>query len=288
MRHSGHRFKARRWGQNFLVNQGAADSIIAAFRPAAGDRVLEVGPGEGALTARLVGRVGRIAAVEVDPDLAEDLRRRLAGRAGTTGLEIIHDDILKADLRAILSSLGASPAAPARVIANLPYNIATAVILRFLLERAPVRDLLVMVQREVAERILSPPGRKSYGGLSVLCQVHARIEAVLRLRPGSFRPRPKVDSDVIRLTVREPGPAVTRDPAALPAILAAAFAHRRKTLQNNLALLPGDLPGRKGALGAAGATDLILRAGLDPSARAESVPPEGFLRLLEVWRPQPA
>jgi 16S rRNA (adenine1518-N6/adenine1519-N6)-dimethyltransferase len=285
MLHPRHGFKGRRWGQNFLVNQGAADSIVAAFRPAPEDLVLEVGPGEGALTARLIGRVGRIAAVEIDPDLAGDLRLRLAGAAGHSGLEIIDGDILRVDLPALFSSLGASPARPARVIANLPYNIATAVILRFLLERAPVRDLLVMVQREVAERILSPPGRKSYGGLSVLCQVHARVEPVLRLHPGSFRPRPKVDSEVIRFTVRDPGGAVSRDPAALPALLGAAFAHRRKTLQNNLALLPPIGPEPGGALGVRAAADLLRQAGLDPSARAEAVSPQGFLRLLDLWRP---
>ncbi len=283
MRHSRPGFRTRRWGQNFLVNQGAADSIIAAFRPARDDLVLEVGPGEGALTARLAGRVARIAAVEIDPDLAEGLRRRLAETAETAGIEIINGDILRADLGAIVSSLGATPATPARVIANLPYNIATAVILRFLLERAPVRDLLVMVQREVAERILSPPGRKSYGGLSVLCQVHARVEPVLRLRPGSFRPRPKIDSEVIRLTVRDPGPTVSRDPDALPALLAAAFAHRRKTLQNNLARLPRDGPRRGDALGGAAAADLIRKTGLEPSDRAEALSPADFVRLLEAW-----
>jgi len=209
-------------------------------------------------------------------------------RAPDAGVQIVLGDVLRADLTALLASIGSGPDHPARVIANLPYNIATAVILRLLLERHPLKDLLVTVQREVAERILSPPGRKSYGGLSVLCRTYARVEAVMRLRPGSFRPRPKVESEVIRLTPRDPGGLAARDPGALSAVVGAAFAHRRKTLLNNLARLPRRGTGAPGAagggdLGAAGADALLRRAGLDPSQRAEAIAPEGFLSLLEAW-----
>src|SRR5213594_92760 len=250
----------RRWGQNFLVNQGAADTIVIAFRPLPSDLVLEIGPGRAALTRRLAGRVSKLVAVEIDSALVAALREEL--RAAPS-VEIVEADVLELDLRSLIEGLGATAERRARVIANLPYSIATTVILRLIEERALLSDLLVLVQREVAERIASPPGHKAYGGLSVLCQARAHVETLLRLRPGSFRPVPKVESVLVRLRLRThedeaAGTAVA--PGALEALLRTAFAQRRKTLLNNLA-------------------DLILRAGVDPGARAEDVPVHGFLAL---------
>ena len=269
----------RRWGQNFLVNRGAIEAILAAFQARPDDLVLEIGPGRGALTRGLLGRVARIAAVEIDPALAAEIRldagagpARDSGGAG--GIEVIEADILEVDLQAVLARLGASPSRPARVIANLPYNIATAILLKLLGRRALLRDFLVMVQREVAERIASPPGRKTYGGLSVLCQACARVEKVLRLRPGSFRPRPKVESEVLRLVPRDPAGAAGLDLGALADLLRVAFEQRRKTLLNNLARLPG--------CGSGGAEALIRSAGLDPAMRPEQVPVAGFLALVDA------
>ena len=271
----------RRWGQNFLVNQGAADTIILAFRPFPSDLVLEIGPGRGALTRRLAGRVLRLVAVEIDPGLAAELRADL----GAPALEIVTGDVLALDLRALLGSLGATAERRARVIANLPYSIATTVILRLIEERALLADLLVLVQREVAERIASPPGRKAYGSLSVLCQARARVETLLRLRPGSFRPVPKVDSALVRLTLSAPGEeasgAGTGTPGELEALLRTAFAQRRKTLLNNLARL--QRPGGE-SIGPGAAAELIRGAGLDPRARPEEIPVGGFLTLLRALR----
>lgn len=271
----------RRWGQNFLVNQGAADTIVAGFRPQADDLVLEIGPGKGVLTRRLAGRVRSVLAVEIDPDLAELLRAELFD---SPGLRIVQADVLKTDLRAALLELGASPASRARVLANLPYNIATAVILKLLGERALLSDLLVLVQREVAERIASPPGRRSYGGLSVLCQVHARVEVLLKLRPGSFRPVPKVDSALVRLTLRGRDDETERmrggvSDEGLEQMLRVAFGRRRKTLTNNLASLPGPTGS---PFGSDAARRLIVAAGLDPGARPEAIPVEGFLALVRL------
>jgi 16S rRNA (adenine1518-N6/adenine1519-N6)-dimethyltransferase len=283
MRDTLDRFRAsKRWGQNFLVNQRAADTIIVAFRPMPDDLVLEVGPGRGVLTQRLAGRVARLVAVEIDPDLAVPLRQELRA---TPSIEIVEADVLELDLTALLRGLGATPARRARVIANLPYSIATTVILRLIDERALLADLLVLVQREVAERIASPPGRKSYGGLSILCQARARVEILLRLRPGSFRPVPKVDSELVRLTLPAPGDGTPGTEgiasSALETLLRTAFAQRRKTLLNNLVRLigPGGSP-----IGAGAAADLIRRAGLDPRARPEEIPVEGFLALLRALR----
>lgn len=266
----------RRWGQNFLVNARAAETIVRVFAPRSDDTVLEVGPGGGALTGLLVGRVRRIATVEIDPRLAAELRTRFAPELAAGRMAIVEGDVLAMDLPSLLSGAGATPERRARVVGNLPYNIATAVILRLIEERRLVEDLLVMVQREVAERILSPPGRKSYGGLSVICQTHATGESLLRLRPGSFRPAPRVESEVVRLTLRAPPEPGGPDLQGLSGLLRAAFRHRRKTLLNNLSHPPG--------LSGPAADALIRRAGLDPGSRAEDVPVEGFLALLREWR----
>jgi 16S rRNA (adenine1518-N6/adenine1519-N6)-dimethyltransferase len=281
MRDALDRFRPRkRLGQNFLINQGAADTIVAAFRPRPDDLVVEIGPGRGALTHRLAGRVLRLVAVEIDPDLAVPLREEMRA---SPSVEIVQADILELDLTALLQGMGATTARRARVIANLPYSIATTVILRLIDERALLADLLVLVQREVAERIASPSGRKSYGGLSVLCQTQARVEILLRLRPGSFRPVPKVDSELVRLTLHhaDEETSVTGGaaPLTLEALLRTAFAQRRKTLLNNLVRLKG--PGG-GSMGSAAAADLIRRAGLDPRARPEEIPVDGFLALLRA------
>ncbi len=153
MRRSAEGFQPRRrFGQNFLVDARALERIVVAFCPAADDLVLEVGPGRGALTRRLAGRVAFLLAIEIDRDLAAGLDD-LARATPAGALRIVRGDVLGIDLDAALREIGASPARPARVLANLPYNIATAVILRLLGARALLRDLMVMVQREVAARL---------------------------------------------------------------------------------------------------------------------------------------
>lgn len=280
MRIASNRFHAsRRWGQNFLVNQGAADTIVLALNPRAGDLLLEVGPGRGALTRRLAGRVARLLAVEIDPRLASALADDLRG---APSIEIVLGDILELELTPLLETLGATRERRARVIANLPYSIATAVILRLIEERALLDDMVVLVQREVAERIVSPPGTRAYGALSVLCQARARVESLLRLRPGSFRPVPRVESMLIRLTLRpttEAVPSPGDRPGALESLLRVAFAQRRKTLLNNLARLPGP---RGAPIGATAAESLIRASALDPSSRPEDVPVDGFLAILRA------
>ena len=262
----------RRWGQNFLVNRGALEAIVRLFRPDPDDIVLEIGPGRGALTRLVAGRVARLVAVEIDPDLAADLEREFGG--GTREARIVRGDVLEVDLDALLREAGATAGRPARVLANLPYNIAAAVLLRLIRHRGLLSDLLVMVQREVAARIISPPGRRTYGGLSVLCQAHARVDSVLRLRPGSFRPVPKVDSEMIRMTFSPQNESP--DTEGLDRLLRAAFASRRKTLLNNLERLDG--------AGSEAAGRWIRNANLDPGMRPEQVPVAGYLALLGLRR----
>ncbi len=259
----------RRWGQHFLVNRGVIERIVAAFEPHPQDHVLEIGPGRGALTRPLLARVAHLVAVEIDPLLVTALRTEFAREVSSGRLVLVRSDILKLDLVSLLSEMRSPAGQGVRVLANLPYNIASAVILRLLRQGPPFRDMLVMVQREVAARILAVPGHKTYGSLSVLCQSCARVESVLRLRPGSFRPIPRVDSQVVRLTARPPAEPGAPDPETLAALLREAFAQRRKTLLRNLA--------RREGLTAAEA--LIRGAGLDPRSRPEQVSVEGFRAL---------
>jgi 16S rRNA (adenine1518-N6/adenine1519-N6)-dimethyltransferase len=277
----------RRWGQNFLIDPGALDAIAAAFRPRPDDRVLEVGPGDGALTRRIAPRVARFTAVEIDPLLAASLREAFepppdpgaagpaAAGAGAAGVRILEGDVLAFDPDTLVAEAGGSAAQPIRIVGNLPYNIATAIILRFLARHALVRDLMVMVQREVAGRILSPPGRKEYGSLSVLCRTFARVERIRRLRPGSFRPRPKVESEVLRLALRDPGGAAGADPDGYAAFVQNCFGQRRKTFLNNMK----HVLSAEGAGADARARVLLEAAGIAPGGRPEEVPPEGFERL---------
>jgi 16S rRNA (adenine1518-N6/adenine1519-N6)-dimethyltransferase len=275
---SGFRPK-KRWGQHFLADPRILDDLVRAFLPRPTDRVLEIGPGTGALTRRLEARVARLVAVEVDPALAEALRGPGAG--APPGFEVLEADILALDPEILWRTLALPPGGRARLVGNLPYNIATTIVLKFLPLRDRVSDLMVMVQREVAERIASRPRRKAYGSLSVLCQTLAQVESIRRLRPGSFRPPPKVDSEVLRLTLKDPGGAAGQDSAGFARLVHACFAQRRKTLLNNLSR-PGALAGNASA---ETVKTLLEGAGLDPGCRAEEIPPDGFQRLFRIMRP---
>ncbi|HET8947220.1 MAG TPA: 16S rRNA (adenine(1518)-N(6)/adenine(1519)-N(6))-dimethyltransferase RsmA [Candidatus Polarisedimenticolia bacterium] len=276
----------RRWGQNFLVDPGALSAIAAAFRPSSGDRVLEIGPGDGALTRRIAPRVASLLAVEVDPELAAALRNEFEPEGGADGpgagptgpaprVRVVEGDVLSFETDRLLADAGAAPGHPVRLLGNLPYNIATAVILRYLMRPELVTDLMVMVQREVAERILAPTHTKEYGSLSVLCRTFARVERIRRLRPGSFRPTPKVHSEVIRLALRDPGGAAGADPDHYARFVQDCFGQRRKTFLNNLARVLAS----EGAGAHERARALLEAAAIAPGGRPEEVPPEGFERL---------
>ncbi|HEV8199326.1 MAG TPA: 16S rRNA (adenine(1518)-N(6)/adenine(1519)-N(6))-dimethyltransferase RsmA [Candidatus Polarisedimenticolia bacterium] len=261
----------RRWGQNFLIDPGALAAIAAAFRPSPGDHVLEIGPGDGALTRRIAPRVAALLAVEVDPELAATLREEFE----TARVRILEGDVLSFEPERLLADAGAGPGHPVRILGNLPYNIATVIILRYLTRHDLVRDLMVMVQREVAERILAPTHTKEFGSLTVLCRTFAKVERIRRLRPGSFRPRPKVESEVIRLALHDPGGAAGADPDGYARFVHECFGQRRKTFLNNLARVlasEGDDAHER-------ARSLLVAAAIDPGGRPEEVPPEGFERL---------
>jgi 16S rRNA (adenine1518-N6/adenine1519-N6)-dimethyltransferase len=249
--------KARkRFGQHFL-ERAWADRLLLASGLGADDHVLEIGPGRGVLTEWLSAHVASLTAVEIDRDLAALLRLRLPG-----SVRLIEADFLDLAPATLLPDDGP---ARLRVIGNLPYNVSSPILFRLLeLSRATGRltDATLMLQREVAERIASAPGSKSYGVLSVMVQLDADVEPLLTLPPGAFRPAPQVWSSVIRLTFRPPGVAVA-DRRRFDTLVRALFAQRRKTLLNGVRPLAASTGHDAAAV--------LRSAGLDPTRRAETL-----------------
>jgi len=245
--------RRRALGQHFLRDTRVARSIVDLLSPTSADLVVEIGPGQGALTGELSHRAGRVMALEVDRVLIERLRVALPGV-----------EVLDADARAWDWASLARPAdGRALVVGNLPYSVGTAILLA--LARAPqaIDRIVVMLQREVAERVAAAPGGKAYGSLSVHVQLRWRVELVMRVPPGAFRPPPKVESAVLRLTPLATPPVPLADEQRFEAVVRAAFAQRRKTLANALAAGLG-LP-----VGAA--REAAASAGVDPGRRAETL-----------------
>jgi 16S rRNA (adenine1518-N6/adenine1519-N6)-dimethyltransferase len=245
-------------GQNFVVDPNTVRRIVAAAEVGPDDLVLEIGPGLGSLTLALAEVARRVVAVEIDAGFIGVLEEVLAGR---DDVEVVHADALRADLGAMVDG------GPARLIANLPYNVATHLVVRALEEPA-VRDLFVMVQREVGERWSARPGEPLYAGVSCKLALLARPEIALTIPRTVFYPVPNVDSVMVRIARREDAPAPdTR--VRLFALIDAAFAQRRKTLRNNLRRI----------VDPAVLTQAAAEAGIDLAARAETLAPEDLVRL---------
>ena len=247
----------KRFGQNFLHDPAVIARILRAVGPRPGEALVEIGPGRGAITAGLLAAAGALTVIELDRDLIEPLR---AGLGGTGALTIHQGDALDFDLCAI-----APGPASLRLIGNLPYNISTPLLFRFL-EQAPcIQDMHLMLQREVVERIVAPPGDKVYGRLSVMVQTHCAAELLFRIGPGAFTPAPKVESAFLRLVPHRPALHALADPPLHARIVAAAFAQRRKTLRNSLSGLVD--------------ADLLASIGIDPGLRAERIAVADFARI---------
>jgi 16S rRNA (adenine1518-N6/adenine1519-N6)-dimethyltransferase len=267
--HPRHRPR-KRYGQHFL-ERAWVDKVIQAVAPSTEDLFLEIGPGRGAVTAPLAARAAHVVAIEIDRDLVEQLRS-----VSLPNLTVLSGDVLELTAADIARSLLPFHTQGIRVLGNLPYNIASPVLFRLVDLREgglPIREAILMVQREVAERIVAPPRTRDYGLLSVQLGHIADVDLLLTLPPGAFRPPPKVHSALIRLRFHPPDPAVS-DLAAMRALVRSLFTQRRKTLVNSLAATL--------RVARPSATAVIVRAGIDGSRRPETLTIAEFAHLSNV------
>ena len=262
----------RALGQNFLVDTGVRDAIVEASGVGPGDLVLEIGPGRGALTRVLAERVSVLVAVEVDPELAAYLQRELAD---LSHVHIIHADILSCDIGQIALTHARQAPGPLRfmVVANLPYCITTPVLHRLLSASSLFEAFTLMVQFEVAQKLMAAAGTAGYGELSLLAQYYTRPELLFTVGPMSFAPPPRVQSAVVKMTVGRSPNAGDVEPGPLFAVVRAGFAKRRKNIRNSL--VSSTLFGGDHDLVAV----LLARAGIDGRLRAEQLGLEEFARL---------
>jgi 16S rRNA (adenine1518-N6/adenine1519-N6)-dimethyltransferase len=245
--------RRRALGQHFLRDAGIARAIVELVAPTASDLVVEIGPGDGALTGELARRAGRVMALEVDPSLAARLRPRLPG------VEIVEADARSWDYGALAAPAGGR----VLVVGNLPYSVGKPILNALVAARTAIDSMALMLQREVAERVAAAPGSRVYGSLSVLTQLYCDVELALRVPAGAFRPPPKVESAVIRLGVLRAPRVAVADERRFHVVVRAAFAQRRKTLANALA---AGLGRPVDAVRAA-----VESAGIEPSRRAETL-----------------
>ncbi len=243
-------------GQNFLHDASYIGRIVQAIDPRPGDRVVEIGPGQGALTLPLLRRHGALTVIEFDRDLVGPLADMAAG---VGELEIIHRDVLQVDFTALAAGT------PFKLAGNLPYNISSPILFHALEHAAVVRDMVFMLQKEVVDRMGAPPGSKVYGRLSVMLQAYCQVQPLFVVPPGAFRPAPKVDSAVVRLVPRDPATVAIADRRRFEHVVRAAFGQRRKTLRN--------------ALREVCTQQQFDAAGVSTDARAEQVDVAGFIRL---------
>ena len=256
----------KRFGQHFLEPVWA-DKVVAAIAPQPDDVFLEIGAGPGILTLRLAPKVSSVIAIEIDRDLVAALTPKLPANAA-----IIEGDVLDVDLDRVLPQL----TRPVRVAGNLPYNVSSPILFRLLdLEsQRAVADATLMLQREVADRIVAPPGTAEYGVLSVLVQWRSRVERLLAIPPGAFRPPPEVRSALIRLTFRRPDFDL-KDPVLFQQMVRSMFTQRRKTLANALASFAAEI-------GTASSTALA-DAGIDARRRPETLEVIEIARLADTF-----
>jgi 16S rRNA (adenine1518-N6/adenine1519-N6)-dimethyltransferase len=243
----------KRFSQNFLTDDAVITSLVRAIAPAAGERLVEIGPGLGALTRPLAQCMQPLHVVEIDRDLAAELRR-----AFDPSVVVVHEaDALQFDFTALGPAL--------RVVGNLPYHISTPLLFHLRESAAALRDIHAMLQKEVVDRIVAEPGSSDYGRLSVMLQYRFHVEVLLDVPASAFRPAPKVDSAVMRMIPKPAGSLRARDDRMFEDTVASAFAHRRKTLRNTLGKV----------LAAAD----FANVGVDPQARAQTLSVDDFVRI---------
>jgi 16S rRNA (adenine1518-N6/adenine1519-N6)-dimethyltransferase len=255
----------KRFGQHFLEPAWVV-KVVDAVAPRQGDRFFEIGPGRGALTAPLTARAAHVTAFEIDRDLAAALRR-----TAPPNLEIVEGDFLDSRRAA-----DAQAGSPIRVAGNLPYNVASPILFKLIAlfdAGVPLTDATLMLQREVADRLLAQPGTKEYGTLTVLVRLSATVDRLLALPPGAFRPAPRVKSALVRLSFHAPTPE-PHDRQTFQSLVQAVFTRRRKTLENALLAYAPDREAVRRALGA---------AGIDGRRRPETLGIAEFVRLSDAF-----
>lgn len=260
---------SKKYGQNFLIDENVLKKIIKVGELTGEDMVLEVGPGIGTLTQALAAESGKVAALEIDEHLIPVLQDNLKEYKN---LHIIHKDVLGVDLREILTSLGGNE--KWKVISNLPYNITTPLIMKFLKERDLFSLMILMVQREVGERIVASPGGKDYGAVSVLIQMFAWPEILFKVPPRVFIPPPEVESVVVKLKIREQPLYYIQEEEVFYRVVRGSFQHRRKSLLNSL---ESSLKIRRQEL-----KELIVKANIDPTRRGETLSVGEFAKLSNI------
>jgi 16S rRNA (adenine1518-N6/adenine1519-N6)-dimethyltransferase len=247
----------KRFGQNFLQDDHVIDRILAAVNPRGGDHLVEIGPGRGALTEFLAKTGTRLDVIELDRDLVPGL---LAAFSIYPNFRLHSADALRFDFGSL-----AAGGEPLRVVGNLPYNISTPLIFRLLDQAAIIQDMHFMLQLEVVERLAATPGGGDWGRLGIMAQYRCRVEHLFNVPPEAFRPPPRVQSALVRLTPWQDPPWEPCDEVRLQRVVQAAFAHRRKTLRNNLKNLMN--------------VSELENMGIDPGARAETLALPDFIRM---------
>jgi len=246
----------KRFGQNFLHDRSIIDKIVRAIAPKDGERIIEIGPGQGALTWPLLEQIKSLTVIELDRDLIPRLQAEAAKHGA---LEIIEADVLSVDFTALAAG------SMIRLVGNLPYNISSPILFHALDHAAVIRDMHFMLQKEVVERMAAGHGNKVYGRLTVMLQAYCHIEPLFTVPPSAFTPAPKVDSAIVRMTPKAAAEIPAHDHARLAQLVRHGFSQRRKTLRN--------------ALDEVATIAQLAAAGIDPGARAEQVAVADWLRL---------
>ena len=261
-RSSGHKHK-KQFGQNFLNNGRVIDQIVASIRPRKDDHMVEIGPGEAALTTPLIEIVARLEIIEIDNDLITPLKIKFATKPA---FKLHHTDALAFDYARLLDD---SPGKLLRIIGNLPYNISSPLLFHLLQYGHQIKDMHFMLQKEVVDRLTAKPGIKAYGRLSVMIQYACETEYLFTVGPENFTPPPKVDSAIVRLVPYTNKPFIADNESCFADLVKQAFSQKRKTLRNNL----------KGWLN----SEQIISCEIDPSTRAETIPVAKFVELANLY-----
>ncbi|HEY6660335.1 MAG TPA: 16S rRNA (adenine(1518)-N(6)/adenine(1519)-N(6))-dimethyltransferase RsmA [Pyrinomonadaceae bacterium] len=267
-------YPSKRLGQHFLRDQRIIHRIVDSLAPKPEETIIEIGPGTGALTSVLVERAGRIIAVEFDNKLAPLLSERFAG---FENFKLVMGDALTTDFCAEIL-----PARSARLVANLPYNISTAILQHLITQRACLDEMVLMLQKEVVERVLAPAGTSDRGFISVLVEAYCETEKLFDVAPGAFRPPPKVWSSVMRLKFRRRINAEITDEGLLWEVVSAGFALKRKTILNNLRHASGRLQEMLKRNG--GASIVLCKANVELQRRAETLTIEEWEMIVQAIR----